>query len=493
LPRFEVNDEEIQNFLGLLNTYSTSISKITGKIDLQKMYENGQGDAVRSTEPRNFFSDKNLSGLGLKKETIKENGIEIMIVKDTQGLNKMEYKITDDFEWKKQFVSLLKMVNYRYYELDEVKRQYLEEYGDLYNYAHQVSQLIALKVTPKQAIIVLNGERQYRRQDKKEQKLLKKTLSHGDSGLPNTYDKFLPSTGIYRGGLNNALYPQEQKRFFSQTAIKGRVLHPGGGTIACNSAIAFDSTFIIDPLYNGTSSKGFRGTYQKYISTFGHGVFRNFEAVCSDACGYMYSLQDLVGDSKNTTWMKSMHPEVTNDISASILQDLFDAGFQKDKSRGIKRILLKCALEENFDRNKIFNKFTFKIMSKQRASNLEVILDCFDKRYVKGGRSLHEIMQFVASVVYIGNLVRRTHSDARTGPAKLYDMDDPYYNAYFIRRKEDMNLSDFDPPDYLDNVRNIKVTLEDESEDFYPLGDDFEFLEFEKEMQLYYNKEDLMN
>jgi hypothetical protein len=475
-----------------LCVYSTSISKVTGKVDLIKMYENGLGDAVQSNDPRFYFSDKNLSGLGFVKETVVENGMELMIIKDKMGLNRMEYKITKDFEWRKQFISLLKLINYRYYELDEVKRQYLDKYGDLYNYAHQVSQLRALKVTPKQAIIVLNGERQFRRQDKKEQKLLKKALTHGDTGLPNTYDKFLPSTGIYREGIRSALYPGEHRSFFSKTAVRGRVLHPGGGTISCNSAIAFDSTFIVDPLYNGSSSKGFRGTYQQYVSNFGKGVLKKFDAVCSDACGYMHSQEDLLSPGGNTGWMKSMHPQITNDISAKILEDLHETCFQREKFKGIKRIVLKCALEEDIVRNKIFTKFTYKIMSKQRASNLEVILDCFDKRYVKGGRSMGEIIQFVASVVYVGNLARRMHSDSRTGPAKLFDMDDPYYNAYFVKRRKDMNLSDFEPPTSLDSIKKLKNTLEDESEEFYPLGVDFEFKDFENELQLYSNMEDLM-
>lgn len=449
-------------FLEVLKGSSFSIARHQGKVDLKRMYLLAEVELEHKNEKQALFDDKHLAKLGVTKLVTVVEGCTTMILRFRDGSSSLEFKIGRDFDYERTFLDLLRKVRTSDYGLNSERKSIINKLSNEFSFRENVDKLRALQIKPAQAITVLNGERASRRQSGNVDKLLKKILSHRQIGLPNTYDKFTPSEGIVK-----------DQYMFSQHYVRGSVLHPGGGKMSANSSACFDSSYIVDPLFNGPPSLGYRGTYNKYIAGDPSKIL-NFDNVASDACGYVVATDPMIDAH---SYMKSLHPRATNDISASILRDCYNMDFQRtNNSRGKKRrIVLKCALEHEMNRNKEFDSFRYQIMSKQRAPNLEIVLDCFDKRYLRNknfGVDIKEIELFLSATTYAGCLSRMKHSMAKTAPSKKYVFENKLPDAVVRIFNLDDSLPDFEPLESLNYFDKVEYMDEDESEQYYPDNDD---------------------
>lgn len=460
------NSVRESQFLELLTVNSVSIARSQGFINLRKLYTTSDfDDSQLSDKTNDMFSSRNLLRLGVEKiDTVVEN-CKTMVLKFRDGTPPMEFKIGKDFSYERTFLELLRKISVKDYGLNRNRKIIIGELLEVYDFSESVERLRALEIKPAQAITVLNGERASRRQSGTVDKLLKKALSHSRVGLPNTYDKFTPSQS---GGDHKYMFT-DSKHF-----VRGNVLHPGGGKMSSNSSACFDECFIVDPLYNGPPRLGYRGTLEKFLKQEGKQVYMDYDNVVSDACGYI-SLIDPSLEAKK--YMKSLHPVATNNISASILGDLFDLRYQSsNNSKGRKRrIVLKCALEHDMTRNKIFNKYRYTIMSKQRAPNLEVVLDCFDTRFLKNkdfGVCIGEIEKFLSATTYAGCLTRLQHSQNNTVPSKKFIMENKLPDAVCRIFQENAVLPEYEPLESLNYFMKENYVVEDELEQVFPCDDE---------------------
>lgn len=464
-------------FMHLLTASCTSFARSQGFIDLKKFYQTSDlGESLISDKTIEMFGKKSLSRLGVEKTITVENGCTVMVLRFKDGSEPREYKMGKDFNYERTFLELLRKVSTQDYGFNIERKGIINELLEVYDFSESVERLRALEIKPAQAITVLNGERASRRQSGTVDKLLKKSISHSRVGLPSTYDKFIP---LHRGGRSCYLFTK------STQFVVGTVLHPGGGKMSSNSSACFDHSFIVDPLFNGPPRMGFRGTLEKFLAREGREVYLDYDNVASDACGYITSVEPALEAKQH---MKSMHPAATNNISASILQSLYDLRFQSTmNSRGKKRrIVLKCALEHDMARNKIFNKFRYTIMSKQRAPNLEVVLDCFDPRYLKNknyGVDIKEIESFVSATTYAGCLTRLQHSQRNTAPTKKFIMENKLPDAVCRIFKENGELPEYEPLESLNYFRKQQYLVEDEMEQIYPC-DDEDYVDIFEELEL---------
>lgn len=231
--------------------------------------------------------------------------------------------------------------------------------------------------------------RLYRSQKYVRHALLKKALSVG-SGLPNTPQKFIPAD-------NNVPW-------MVKDALRGHVLHPGGGHSKCLSVYAFDSAFVVDPVYNGT--RGLRLTFAQALQA-GLDIME-FDHIASDACAY--STYDNIYDTLQT----AMDSEGTNNIQAQIMKEV-------KKRKFLGRVFLKIAIPApGVFLPDILYDYKYKLVSKQRPSNLELIVEPTTE---EGALEIDDLLKIASGWNEEGNIARHYCMDHNMFPFKDYNLD----------------------------------------------------------------------
>lgn len=298
-------------------------------------------------------------------------------------------------------------------------------------------------VTMADCVQSVQFERFYRRQDTPSKIMLKRSESTG-MGFACTTEKFLPPPPT----KENMGIP-----FLSKGRIRGHTLHFGGGDKMSMSKHAFDTSYNVDPLHNGSRFEGDPVRVKDFFSKGGD--LSHFDNVTSDACGYS-ATTDV--DYKNGDHLKSMDPTVTNKVNLEqILQQCRIQKFQLEPSTFIdpeyhdeegnptgevpvvlKRIVLKIAMQRTMaEYPSEINEWQFLLFNKQRPSNLELVVEAFDKRIGTKGYTLSHILNKVAPMIKYGTLMRRFKLDTGRYTERKHLIDDELLNKILAQMDVD--------------------------------------------------------
>jgi len=210
---------------------------------------------------------------------------------------------------------------------------------------------------------MLNGEgteclyeqREYRDQNVRSRFLLKMSLTTTNT-IPCTIDKY------------NYEVPLLVKN------PDGLVLVYGSGDSKCALRFNWRNTYCVDPLWDGPPETGFRGTHKQF-----HDALAKREVVIawptfivSDACGYSDQRKTLMegfGNRYRDKATRAMDPDVTNRISAEIVEYWINQGYSSHSDNG-EWFAMKCGVSLQYP--SLFTDLVADEFRKTRPTNAEL-------------------------------------------------------------------------------------------------------------------------
>jgi len=254
-----------------------------------------------------------------------------------------------------------------------------------------------------EGMVALRAQRDYRTQSLHAHKEIKMSMTT-TSTIPCTVDKF--AFGDDPGGT---------------------VMVYGSGNTMCAMRYNWSKTYCVDPLYDGPTDRGYKGTLTTFHQHVSNGIIKlNFKPtlITSDACAYIDQKRTLLvgarGNHELRDLTRAMDPERTNKLSAEIVSFWINQGYTGD-------FYMKSGVHNFYP--PIFSEMVVKGTIKTRPTNAEVVVhlsgttsELDDGKSDTPGPELtwaravnrHNI------VIYVANNQRMIHEKERSFPKRAF-------------------------------------------------------------------------
>jgi len=271
---------------------------------------------------------------------------------------------------------------------------------------------------------MLNGEgteclfeqREYRDQNLRNRFLLKMSLTT-TSTLPCTIDKFnyhVPSLESDPDGL---------------------VLLYGSGDSTCALRYNWRNVYCVDPLWNGPPGTGFKGTHKQFHMKLDRNQLELPswpKFIVSDACGYTDQRKTLMEGfrSKYTdNATRAMDPEITNNISADIVEYWIGKGYSSHDDNG-EWFAMKSGVSLQYPR--LYEDMVADSFRKTRPTNAELSTLLRGPFYMEVDNHREPISPTAKNIswaracarqnfpIWVGNNQRMYHERTNTFPERTY-------------------------------------------------------------------------